>query len=249
MASFTITDLKKHLGTGLGLRKNKYLIEIPIPGIEGRTLNILCQSAGLPERNITTTTVWKHGRKYNVRGETDYVGNYEVSILDDSDMNVRKVFDKWMNKVDNTKPANQGVLGGSYESGVGEILETIQSGIQLVNNVSAITSDRALDFFLGFIDGGNSVSGASYQTDINIWQLSVDNNKVYGYKLQNAFPSQVGLVTLEDGDENSLSQFNVSFTFSEFIPLENRTPTSRLINALVGDTTSNILSGVESLFD
>lgn len=248
---FTITDLKKHLGPGLGLRKNKYLIEIPVPGIEGRTLNILCQSAGLPERNITTTTVYKYGRKYNVRGETDYGGAYEVSILDDSDMNVRKVFDKWMKKVDNSKPVNQGVLGGSYETGVGDVLDTISSGVQVANQIkNAVENpDQAIDFFLGFIDTGNAVSGAKYQTDVNIWQLSSDSEKVYGYKLQNAFPSQVGIVTLEDGEENTLSEFSVTFAFSEFTPLENRRPTARLVDALIGDTAVNVLDGVESLFE
>jgi hypothetical protein len=248
---FTITDLKKHLGPGLGLRKNKYLIEIPVPGIEGRTLNILCQSAGLPERNITTTTIYRYGRKYNVRGETDYNGTYEVSILDDSDMNVRKVFDTWLKKIDNTKPMNTGILGSSYESGVGDVLETIQSGVQIANQIKNVVEDptSSVDFFLGFIDKGNAASAAGYQTDINIWQLSSDSQKVYGYKLQNAFPSQVGIVTLEDGEENTLSEFSVTFTFSEFIPMENRRPTDRLVDALIGDTATNILDGVESLFE
>lgn len=248
---FTITDLKKHLGPGLGLRKNKYLIEIPVPGIEGRTLNILCQSAGLPERNITTTTIFKYGRKYNVRGETDYGGTYEVSILDDSEMNVRKVFDKWLQKVDNTKPQNVGILGGSYESGVGQVLDTIKSGVQLANQIKNVVEEpeSAVDFFLGFIDKGNAAAAASYQTDVNIWQLSSDSEKVYGYKLQNAFPSQMGIVTLEDGEENSLSEFSLTFAFSEFTPLENQRPTQRLIDALVGDQTLDILDGVESLFE
>jgi hypothetical protein len=248
---FTISDLKKHLGPGLGLRKNKYLIEIPIPGIEGRTLNILCQSAGLPERNITTQTIFKYGRKYTVRGETDYIGNYEVSILDDSNMNVRKVFDKWLKKVDDSKPQNMGILGGSYETGVGDVLDTIKSGVQLANTIKNAVENpsSSIDFFLGFIDTGNAVSAASYQTDINIWQLSSDSQKVYGYKLQNAFPSQVGIVTLEDGEENTLSQFSVSFAFSEFITLENRNPTSRLVDALIGDTSVDILNGIESLFE
>jgi hypothetical protein len=42
--SINITDLKKALGPGLGLRKNRFLMELPIPGIEGRTMNILCKS-------------------------------------------------------------------------------------------------------------------------------------------------------------------------------------------------------------
>ena len=248
---FTINDLKKHLGPGLGLRKNKYLIEIPVPGIEGRKLNILCQSAGLPERNITTTTVYKYGRKYNMRGETDYTGTYEVSILDDSDMRVRNVFDKWMKKIDNTKPMNKGILGSSYETGVGDVLETIQSGVGLANQIKNVIESPgdSVDFFLGFIDKGNAASAAGYQTDINIWQLSSDSQKVYGYKLQNAFPQQVGIVTLEDGEENTLSQFSVTFAFSEFNPMENRRPTDRLIDALIGDTAVNILDGVESLFE
>lgn len=248
---FTINDLKKHLGPGLGLRKNKYLIEIPVPGIEGRKLNILCQSAGLPERNITTTTIYKYGRKYNMRGETDYTGTYEVSILDDSDMRVRNVFDKWMKKIDNTKPMNKGILGASYETGVGDVLETIQSGVGLANQIKNVIESPgdSVDFFLGFIDKGNAASAAGYQTDINIWQLSSDSQKVYGYKLQNAFPQQVGIVTLEDGEENTLSQFSVTFAFSEFNPMENRRPTDRLIDALIGDTAVNILDGVESLFE
>jgi hypothetical protein len=166
-------------------------------------------------------------------------------------MNVRKVFDKWMKKVDNSKPLNTGILGGSYETGVGEVLETIQSGVQVANTIRNAVENpgSTLDFFLGFIDKGNAVSGASYQTDINIWQLSSDSQKVYGYKLQNAFPSQVGVVTLEDGEENTLSQFSVTFTFSEFTPLENKRATTKLAEALIGDTAVNILDGVESLFE
>jgi len=251
MANFTITDLKKHLGPGLGLRKNKYLIEIPVPGIEGRTLNILCRSAGLPERNITTTTLWHKGRKYNVRGETDYVGTYEVSIVDDSSMQVRQVFDKWLKNVDNTKPPSEGLLGGSFESGLGDVLDTIGSAVDVANTVkNAIENPQQIaDFFLGFIDEGNGATSVKYQTDINIWQLSGRGEKVYGYKLQNAFPSALGIVTLEDGDENTLSEFSVTFTFSEFIPLENRSILGQVADAIIGDTGVEVLNGIESLFD
>jgi hypothetical protein len=248
---FTITDLKKHLGPGLGLRKNKYLIEIPVPGIEGRTLNILCQSAGLPERNITTTSVYRYGRRYTMRGETDYIGTYDVSILDDSNMAVRSIFDKWMRTIDNTKPVNAGIAGASFEPGVADALSNISSGLEVANQIKNTIEDplSSVDFFLGFIDKGNAASAAVYQTDVNIWQLSADNRKVYGYKLQNAFPSQVGIVTLEDAEENTLSEFSVTFSFSEFTELENRTPTAKLVRALAGDNAVDILDGIESLFD
>ena len=223
MASFTIEDLKKHLGPGLGLRKNKYLLEIPIPGTAGQSLNILCRSAGLPERNMTTTEAFHRGRKYVMRGETDYGGSYEISIVDDSSMNIRKIFDQWLLKVDNTEPKGIGQNGASFEA---NFLDSKQN-----------------DFFLAL---KQNTGPETYSTDINIWQLSGTGQKVYGYKLQNAFPSSSGIVTLDDGDENTLSEFSVTLSFSEFIPLENTSFVDGTGNIL---NTSGIIEGVESLFD
>jgi hypothetical protein len=246
---FTITDLKKQLGPGLGLRKNKYLLEIPIPGVEGSKINVLCRSAGLPERTIKTTQMFHKGRQYNVRGETDYGSTYEVSILDDSEMNIRKTFDKWMKQVDNSKQ-----VGGlsSYESGLGDILNVVKSGLQLANQIKNVVQNpkEAIGgFFLGIVDPGQGASTAKYQTDINVWQLTNSGQKVYGYKLQNAFPQQIGIVTLDDGDENTLSEFSITFAFSEFIPLEGPINAQTLIKGALGDKGNEILDGVESLFN
>lgn len=248
---FNINDLKKALGNGLGLRKNRFLVEIPVPTIEGQTVNLLCRSAGLPERNITTQTVWHKGRQYNVKGETDYVGTYDISILDDSDMRIRRMFDAWMKTIDNSKPANTGILGASFEEAVPGFLDDLKAGVKFANQVkNAIKNPRQiLDFAIGVFEGNGSSSyyAPDYQVDINIWQLDNKDQKVYGYKLQNAFPKQIGIVTLDDGDENTLSEFSVTFAFSEFIPLEN--DKARLKNTLLGDTATDILNGVEALFD
>lgn len=242
--SLTITDLKKHLGPGLGLRKNKYLIEIPVPGVEGRTLNILCRSAGLPERNITTTSTFHKGRKYNMRSETDYTGTYEISVLDDSNMQIRKTFDGWMKRIDNSKPKNSGILGASFEGVFDEITALADLASEAQDAITNPTS-----FFMGLLDKGNANSTAPYQTDVNIWQLSGTGETVYGYKLQNCFPSQIGIVTLDDGEENTLSEFSVVLTYSEFIPLENISSLSQIGGALLGDSAVDAFAGVESLFD
>ena len=250
---FTISDLKKHLGPGLGLRKNKYLLEIPVPGIAGDKINVLARSAGLPERNMTTASVFHKGRKYNMRGETDYVGAYEVSILDDSSMEIRKKFDEWMIRVDNSKPKNNGIFSGaSYEQGVGSILGAIKSGIGVANQIKNVLEDpkEAIGgFFLGMVDQGSATSIAKYQTDINVWQLSASGDKVYGYKLQNAFPSSIGIVTLDDGDENTLSEFSIVFTYSEFEPLVNVNLSDRLQDVLLGDDIKDIRHGIEALVE
>ena len=249
--TFTINDLKKHLGPGLGLRKNKYLIEIPVPGIEGRTLNILCRSAGLPERNISTTTIHHKGRKYQVRGETDYGSEYEISVLDDSDMKIRQIFDKWAEKVDKSKPNNAGILGSAIDAASPGLLDNIKSGIELIGDVKDAVENPALmtDFFLGFIDQGGALSAALYQTDINIWQLNNEGDKVYGYTLQNAFPKQVGIVTLDDGDENTMSEFSVTFAFSEFSPIYENKISDNILGTVLGDDVQEIRGGVEALYE
>lgn len=248
--SFNIRELKKALGPGLGLRKAKYLLELPVPTVEGQTINILCRSAGLPERNINQTTIWHKGRQYNVRGETDYIGEYEISIVDDSDMRIRKMFDTWMTQIDNTKPANEGIIGASFEKVMPGVLSEVSAFVKTANQVKNLIKNpkQALDWVIGSIAGTNAATNTpTYQVDINIWQLGNNGEKVYGYKLQNAFPKSVGIVTLDDADENTLSEFSVVFSFSEFLPLQ--TTREALTSAVLGDTATGILNGVEALFD
>ncbi len=189
--SFTISDLKKQLGPGLGLRSNKYLIEIPIQGSDGEKFNVLCRASSLPERSIDTGTIYHRGRRFNVRCETNYASTYEVSLVDDSGMELRRMFDRWMNAVDNTKLNSDSPLSdGEYVVNV-DMLGEVQRGF----------------------------GKHTYQLPINIWQLDNNNQKVYGYVLEDAFPSNIGTVTLDDKDENTLSEFSIVFTYSESVPI------------------------------
>lgn len=238
--NFSITELKKHLGPGLGLRKNRYMVEIPVPTISGEVINVLCQSAGLPERNISTTEVWHKGRKFQVRGETDYVGEYEISIIDDDQMRIRKMFDSWMKQVDNSRPnKNQSLTGTSFEENTKDALALINNGVNTLSN-----QRQLVDFAISVFDKNLQGPSAAYQTDINIWQMDnrstgKDSRKVYGYKLQNAFPKSIGIVTLEDAEENTLSQFSVTFAFSEFTPLFGAK--EDILSGIIGDETTDIL--------
>lgn len=245
MSTFTLSDLKKEMGPGLGLRKNKYLIEIPVPGVSGRKINILCRSTSLPERNISTIDVYDKGRRYKVRGETDFPGVYNISILDDSEMNIRKLFDQWINLVDNTKPRDDGILG-ALGNNFTQAAEAISGVINAFNTLkSSFEMDGGLSFILNGIDGNPGT--VNYQTDVNVWQLDAKNNKIYGYQLQNAFPTTVGTVELDDGEENSLSEFSVDFTYSEFIPLENKTDFETVTERLLGTAGTEVVNGIRNL--
>ena len=190
--AFTITDLKKQLGPGLGLRTNKYLLQIPVNGQSGLKINVLCRSSSLPERNIDTVTMMYRGRRHNLRAETQFPGTYEISVVDDSDMELRKMFDRWLNAVD--------LVPGSEESGMSD-------GEFTANNSR-----------FGEVNRGNGRK--SYQLDLNIWQLDANNIPVYGYVLKGAFPSSLGTVTLEDNDDSTMSEFSITISYSETLPVE-----------------------------
>jgi len=253
-AAFTIADLKKNLGPGLGLRKNlgpglglrksKYLLEVPVPGSNGKKLNILCRATSLPERTISTTSVFHLGRKYNMRAETTFAGLYNISVVDDSQMSLRQLFDNWLYLVDQTKPKNSSLIG-KLGSGVSKLMESVDGLVKAANTLkTSFETDSGMSFMINAFEGtsGHPI----YQTDINIWQLGNNGEKVYGYKLQNAYPTTLGTVELDASDTGTLSEFSIDFTYSEFIPIKN--DNSGLIGSILGTTGTDIVSGVDNLF-
>ena len=242
--AITIADLKKNLGPGLGLRKSKYLLEVPVPGSNGKKLNILCQATSMPERTISTVPVFHLGRKYNVRAETTFAGTYNMSFVDDSEMSLRQLFDNWLSLVDQTKPKDSNLIG-KLGNGVTKALESVDGLIQAANTLkTSFETDNGMSFLLNAFDGTSEYP--IYQTDINIWQLGNQSEKIYGYKLQNAYPTTLGTVELDDSSTSTLSQFSVDFTYSEFIPIKNND--SGLIRNILGTTGANIINGSNNLF-
>jgi hypothetical protein len=76
-----IKDLKKEL-KGNVLRRNKYLLELYVPGEESRPLQILCQSVNLPVRSIDVVTIHHKGRPFLMRGETNFGNNISLTFLE-----------------------------------------------------------------------------------------------------------------------------------------------------------------------
>jgi len=219
----TINNLKRELGPGIGLRKNKYRLELPWSGGDSKALNILCQKVSLPEYRLNTVDVWHKGRRYTMKGETDFVGDFEISILDDSKMTIRRMFDDWFKRIDNTHPdKNSSMLGASFEAFAPGLLGNINSAVNVASSIKGAFANpkQLLNFGAGLLDLNKELPIPDYQIDINIWQLDGNENGVYGYKIQNAFPKAIGSVQMGDSDENTLTEFTVTFGFSEFLPLK-----------------------------
>jgi hypothetical protein len=55
-------------------------------------------------------------------------------------------------------------------------------------------------------------------TDVIIQQLDEKNIPIYGVKLENAFPTTVGDVALDNNSENTIQTLEVSFSYDKYVP-------------------------------
>ena len=217
----TINDLKHNLAGGS--RKNKFLIELTFGSLDSSKFNCLCTTASFPSRQIQTVTVSRHGRKYPVRSETDYGNTYEVTVLDDNQLSLRKFFDSWLTYVDDsTKESGDFyAMRDSRNSFLSKFknacssIKDIADGIQSIASNPKAFGQKILGKTVGNILG-SSYNAPDYQAELTIWQLDTLGNKVYGYNLENVFITGLGEVTYGDSELDSLVEYNVTFTFSEF---------------------------------
>ena len=217
----TINDLKHNLAGGS--RKNKFLIELTFGSLDSSKFNCLCTAASFPSRQIQTVTVSRHGRKYPVRSETDYGNTYEVTVLDDNQLSLRKFFDSWLTYVDDsTKESGDFyAMRDSRNSFLSKFKNACSAVKDIAEGVKSIASNPKAfgQKILGKTVGnilGSSYNAPDYQAELTIWQLDTLGNKVYGYNLENVFITGLGEVSYSDSELDSLVEYNVTFTFSEF---------------------------------
>ena len=165
MAS-AINELLRQLNGGLF--KNKYRLELPFTGLDGKKLDCLCSSASLPQKTLNTVSASYRGRKVNLRGDTDFGDAYTITVYDDSSLSLRKAFDRWMEAMDPL----------AYDT---------------------------------------SPTGGDYRSIITIWQLDMQGNKVYGYRMEDAFVTQLGEVSYDSSEQNSIVSFTVTLTYSNIL--------------------------------
>lgn len=222
----TINDLKYNLGAGS--RKNKFLIELSFGNLDSAKFNCLCTSASFPSRTINTVTVSRHGRKYPMRSETDYGNTYEVTVLDDDKLTLRKFFDSWLTVIDDTTKestdfyAMQDSRNSFFNKlrKAGSALKDVVDGVSgIMKNPSEFAS-KILGKTIGNITGSDAFNNPEYQAELTVWQLDGLGNKVYGYNLENVFITSIGEVTYSDSELDTLVEYNLTFTFSEFYPVE-----------------------------
>lgn len=59
---------------------------------------------------------------------------------------------------------------------------------------------------------------SDFTSDIVIQQLNSSNIPVYGIKLENAFPTTVAAIALDNNSENTIQKLNVTFSYDNYVP-------------------------------
>jgi hypothetical protein len=105
MAFYTVNDLKGALGGGNAAMSNKYAIVFGTPAGDpslalGPDAPILCSATSFPSKKINEVDVWVQGRKLILPGDTAFESEWKLTFYQRADHNLRKMFIKWMNKID-----------------------------------------------------------------------------------------------------------------------------------------------------
>lgn len=240
--NFTISDIKKQLGDGLGIRSNKYVILVPLPGGLSKKLAVLAKATSLPERNIGTVDLYHKGRRYKVRGDTDLQNTYNISLTDDSEMKLRKAFDSWLRSVDNPETDRDAVNSGL--NGFQSLSDAFNSITGALNGASELISEYSQSGVSGVLKNAfiNNSALAGYQKTVEVYQLTKSGVPVYGYQLQNCYPTEVGAVEISDESDNQFSEFSVVLTYSDFIPVDpNASEAAKVVTTLLGDSASDLI--------
>jgi len=101
-----------------------------------------------------------------------------------------------------------------------------------INTVFYVTSDMYIktmfDSWLDYIfDRDNYHVGFKneFSTDVTIQQLNKENRPVYGVRLQNAFPTSVGGLGLDNTSENGIQELTVQWSYDKWVPEDAITST------------------------
>lgn len=252
----SINALKKEFNKGY-LRKTKFLLELYVPDEDSRSLQVLCQKVSTPQRSIQAVKLFHKGRPFFIRGETEFGGSVELSFLENSFGDVRRIFENWLTQVDNpelagkVKKKKKTSLKQSLKNEAKELKNVAKNVKGQVNNLKNIKSigdgKNQLSTLLDFGGSMGSNSGVpEYQTNVRIWQLNHKNDFVYGYELQGQFITGISSSTFDATGKSEQQTIDVTLAFSEVLPVDS--PTEGLLSRVIGADMQKTITNVKRDF-
>ncbi len=136
--AFNISDFIARFAKG-GARPSLFEAMITVPNTsigDLQNFRFLCSAAPIPPGTVAENTVSYFGRVTKFAGERKYDGTWDVTVLNDEDFGIRKVFENWqdlinhpiqnkrMSRVDATASSYRGTATVTQYGKAGDTLRT-----------------------------------------------------------------------------------------------------------------------------
>lgn len=192
----SVDAIKSTVSAGGGLaRPNKFHVELPtIPGsdLSTRDLNLLCRTASLPSKQISTL-IRQVGMENEKMGYGYVVDDVNVSFLLLNDYKVKRYFDQWRKLIVDEEAQTVGYKD-TYQRRV--VIHQLK--------VSAGETDRS------FIRADNGITTQTVGRP-----FFGENESVYSVELINAFPVTVNAIEF-NSDADAFLELSVSFAYTNW---------------------------------
>ena len=115
----------------------------------------------------------------------------------------------------------------------GFLNEDVQATFLLTNDYYMKTMfDKWLESIID-TDSYKAKFKEDFTSDVVIQQLNEKNVPVYGIKLENAFPTTVAGIALDNNSENTVQKLTVTFSYDNYVPEGPRSSTASAIRSAI----------------
>lgn len=214
-----VAEMKSRKGLAMA---NRYRVNISLPeslslgASTSRSLDLLCDSATLPGRVITTVDYQAH--KQVIKVPTSFA-NEDVSFtfLLTGDFYAKKIFDKWLDEIVN------------FDTYKANYLNRHVSQVNIYQTVNDPKKDEPEDLVGSPTPSvqetptnGSNLNPVATEPAVMMPPFVVserresDNPEIYGVTLQGAYPIAVSSINLDNTSENTIQKVTVVMTYENF---------------------------------
>ena len=119
---FNISEFKQQGLYGGGARSSLFQVEMTLPAplqafnTTLRKFSFTCRAASIPASTVGQVEVPYFGRKIKLAGDRTFA-DWSVTVMNDEDYAVRKMFETWSNLLNDNESNLKGVRFNGYKSG------------------------------------------------------------------------------------------------------------------------------------
>lgn len=204
-----------------GARPSLFQVDLTFPAeLRGRSganrrFTFTCRASSIPASTVDSISVPYFGRSIKVAGDRSF-SDWGVTVMNDEDYSVRNAFEDWSNAL-NSMVGNQRLLSVGTGGALGAA------------SPLAATSGYKVDALVTHFSKG----GIAGSPGVN----SISGTPIKQYMFVGIFPIEVGAMGLDWETTNQLQNFDVTFAYDYWLPVN-----AGINTGAAGNITNNVKS-------